>query len=92
MISFFFSHIQQTVGAAFGENIILKIPLVQVMYKSKGRNEIALSYSIPTYQYIYGKQLYSLFLYRFVSFNRYFLYHQNFVYILKQQYKSSFFA
>ena len=47
MISFFFSHIQQTVGAAFGENIILKIPLVQVMYKSKGRNEIALSYSIP---------------------------------------------
>ena len=63
MISFFFSHIQQTVGAAFGENIILKIPLVQVMYKSKGRNEIALSYSIPTYQYIYGKQLYSLFLY-----------------------------
>lgn len=60
---FLFSHIQQTVGAAFGENIILKIPLVQVMYKSKGRNEIALSYSIPTYQYIYGKQLYSLFLY-----------------------------
>ena len=28
MISFFFSHIQQTVGAALVRNIILKIPLI----------------------------------------------------------------